>query len=209
MKIVLTLTGPSASGKSYLERLLVSRGFANIISHTTRAPRAGEVDGINYHFVSKKEFEAMDERGEFVESVNFGGSNYGGSSTEFEKCFSLEQPVVVVCEPIGRDQIIEAGARKGWHVIPVYVEAPYDVTAERMVQRLFDDMEGKGNVVREVSAFTKRLTMALSTEQGWREEARKTFCPYDFIFFRFDKEVEQEIATILFNAVVRLKVLGK
>lgn len=65
------VTAPSGAGKSTLVNALLARepGIRLSISHTTRAPRPGEENGREYHFVTEEEFLAMEARGEFLESA--------------------------------------------------------------------------------------------------------------------------------------------
>lgn len=76
---VLLISGPSGSGKSSLLNKLFSE-FKNTyfsISSTTRAPREGEIDGVNYHFISKDEFETDIKAGLFLEWASVHGNLYG------------------------------------------------------------------------------------------------------------------------------------
>ena len=76
----LVLCGPSGSGKSSLLRLLFEEfpdKFGFSVSHTTRAPRPGEIDGKHYHFTTKEEMTAAIMRGEFIESATFSNNMYG------------------------------------------------------------------------------------------------------------------------------------
>jgi guanylate kinase len=74
------IVGPSGTGKSTLARALSQKhGIPEVISHTTRAPRLGEVEGVNYHFVTREYFIQMRERGEFIEHVEYNGNLYGSA----------------------------------------------------------------------------------------------------------------------------------
>ncbi|PLW08859.1 hypothetical protein PCANC_21849 [Puccinia coronata f. sp. avenae] len=79
----IVLFGPSGSGKSTLiKKFQTSPEWANFafsVSHTTRKPRTGEADGVAYHFVSREHFDAMIQKGEFIEHAEFGGNCYGTS----------------------------------------------------------------------------------------------------------------------------------
>ena len=79
--LLFIVAAPSGAGKSSLiEALLqVDPCLKLSISYTTRAPRAGEVNGREYHFVDEKTFIAMLERGEFLESAEVHGNRYGTS----------------------------------------------------------------------------------------------------------------------------------
>jgi guanylate kinase len=72
---------PSGAGKTSLVNALLERDPAIelSVSYTTRAPRAGELDGREYHFVSREQFLAMAQRGEFLESAEVHGNFYGTS----------------------------------------------------------------------------------------------------------------------------------
>ena len=77
--LIVVLSSPSGGGKSTIaRRLLASRddiGYS--VSATTRAPRAGEADGREYHFLAPGEFARRVEAGEFLEHATYGGNRYG------------------------------------------------------------------------------------------------------------------------------------
>jgi guanylate kinase len=85
--LLLILSSPSGAGKTTLSRKLQDR-FADLrfsVSHTTRTPRANEVEGRDYHFVTRAEFETMAAKGTFVEWAEVHGNLYGTSLEEIEK----------------------------------------------------------------------------------------------------------------------------
>lgn len=78
----LVLCGPSGSGKSTLLKRLMeeySDCFGFSVSHTTRKPRTGEINGREYHFVDRYTMEAAIANGEFIESAEYSGNLYGTS----------------------------------------------------------------------------------------------------------------------------------
>src|SRR5579864_5256405 len=79
MTTVFIISAPSGSGKSTLVARLIrsTPGLKFSVSYTSRRPRGAEVDGQNYHFVSRPEFEAMIARNEFLESAEVFGNYYG------------------------------------------------------------------------------------------------------------------------------------
>jgi len=81
--IIFILSAPSGTGKTTICKLLIQKlpDLKFSISHTTREPRNGEVEGIDYHFTSKKKFEEKIERGEFLEWAKVFKNYYG---TAFE-----------------------------------------------------------------------------------------------------------------------------
>lgn len=72
------ITGPSGAGKTAVGEYLKQKGFLELISHTTRAPRPGEIHGVAYHFVSEQEFEETRK----VEESRYAGNRYGVSVKE-------------------------------------------------------------------------------------------------------------------------------
>lgn len=78
----LVLCGPSGSGKSTLLKRLLKEfpdKFGFSVSHTTRAPRAGEKNGVHYHFTNLNDTSTAIEKGEFIETAIFSGNIYGTS----------------------------------------------------------------------------------------------------------------------------------
>lgn len=76
----LVLCGPSGSGKSTLLKRLLKEfpdKFGFSVSHTTRAPRAGEKNGVHYHFTNLNDMSTAIEKGEFIETAIFSGNIYG------------------------------------------------------------------------------------------------------------------------------------
>lgn len=84
----IIIAGPSGVGKgTIINKLLESfpELFGFSVSHTTRAPRQGEVDGVHYNFVTKADFEEAVERGDFVEYAKVHTNYYGTSIQAIEK----------------------------------------------------------------------------------------------------------------------------
>ncbi len=86
------LAAPSGAGKSSLIKALLEKHDGNqqypmqvSVSHTTRKPRPGEVDGVHYHFVSHEQFEALIEQGVFFEYAEVFGNYYGTSRVTIEQ----------------------------------------------------------------------------------------------------------------------------
>ena len=109
---VLVLSAPSGAGKSSLARGLVeadpSVGIS--VSHTTRAARPGEVDGVHYHFVGEREFEAMVRAGAFVEHARVFDRYYGTSWDAVRSVLSSGHDVVLDIDWQGARQVRKAFA---------------------------------------------------------------------------------------------------
>ncbi|MEA2483945.1 MAG: guanylate kinase [Thermoleophilaceae bacterium] len=106
MAEVLVITGPSGVGKGTLIRLLLARfpRMALSVSATTRKPRPGEVDGVDYHFLSPEEFQRRIDAGEFLEWAEYAGNRYGTLRSELERD---AHPLVLEIEVQGARQVRE------------------------------------------------------------------------------------------------------
>ena len=80
--MIVVLVGPSAVGKSTIAAALVSRGYRQLISCTTRAPRPGERDGRDYHFRTQDQFDSLVAKGMLAEHSGSFGHSYGMPRTE-------------------------------------------------------------------------------------------------------------------------------
>jgi guanylate kinase len=101
------ISAASGAGKTSLVAALLQQvpGLEVSVSHTTRAPRPGEVDGVNYHFVDKDTFEAMVEAGEFIESATVFGNMYGTSRQHIQEQLLKGKDVILEIDWQGARQI--------------------------------------------------------------------------------------------------------
>jgi guanylate kinase len=90
------------------------------VSVTTRAPRAGEVDGVEYHFWTDQDFHAAHERGDFAESASVHGHHYGTLKREIEGVLSEGRIVVLDIDVQGAQQLVLALP----HAVSVFVLPP-------------------------------------------------------------------------------------
>lgn len=107
--MLIVLSGPSGVGKdSVLKLILKKRKDLRLsISYTTRLPRSGEVDGVDYHFVSKQEFEKLIDNGEMLEYATYCGNYYGTRSFEIDKELESGNSVILEIEVQGARQVIK------------------------------------------------------------------------------------------------------
>ena len=110
MARVFVITGPSGVGKGTLIRGLLERvpELGLSVSATTRAPRPGETQGVDYHFLGPEEFERRVAGGEFVEHATYSGRRYGTLRAELEGRLRRGEPVVLEIEVQGARQVREA-----------------------------------------------------------------------------------------------------
>lgn len=101
------VSAPSGAGKTSLVQALLDAdsGVQVATSYTTRDCRPGEVDGVNYHFVSKPEFQQMIEAAEFVEYAEVFGNFYGTSQKQIESLLSAGSDVILEIDWQGAQQI--------------------------------------------------------------------------------------------------------
>jgi guanylate kinase len=150
---VFVVTGPSGVGKGTLIRALRERlpELELSVSATTRAPRPGERDGVDYHFLSAEEFERRARAGEFVEHATYAGRRYGTLRAELERRTAAGVPVVLEIEVQGARQI--AGTLP--EAVRVFIAPPSrDALRERLVARGTDD---PGEVVARLQAAEAEL----------------------------------------------------
>ena len=104
---LIVLSGPSGVGKStVVRRVLARRPDAWLsVSATTRAPRAGEVDGVDYFFVDDAEFDRMCESGELLEWARYAGNRYGTPAGPVEAQRAAGHPVLLEIEVVGARQV--------------------------------------------------------------------------------------------------------
>lgn len=101
------VTAPSGAGKTSLVRELLQRDrrVRLSVSYTTRAPRPGEVDGRDYHFVSPERFMAMLEAGEFLESAEVYGNRYGTSERWIREAMAAGEDILLEIDWQGAAQV--------------------------------------------------------------------------------------------------------
>ncbi len=105
--LLFVITAPSGAGKSSLiDALLKDDPLLRLsVSYTTRAPRPGEVNGREYHFVDDRTFLAMLERGEFLESAEVHGNRYGTSQAVIREALARGQDLVLEIDWQGAQQV--------------------------------------------------------------------------------------------------------
>jgi guanylate kinase len=107
---LFVITGPSGVGKGTLIRNLLERvpDLELSVSATTRPPRPGERDGIDYHFLSEGQFERMAQAGELLEHATYSGRRYGTPRAEVEPRLRDGRNVVLEIEVQGARQVRES-----------------------------------------------------------------------------------------------------
>lgn len=152
------ITGPSGVGKGSLISLLRHRipELEISTSATTRGPRPGEQDGVDYHFLQLGEFLDRVAAGEFLEHAAYSGNHYGTLRSEVDRRVEAGSPVVLEIEVQGARQI--AGSMP--EAVQIFIAPP-------ALESLRERLEGRGTDSPE--AIARRLEVA-EAELGARNE---------------------------------------
>jgi guanylate kinase len=179
MTTVFIISAPSGSGKSTLvHRLLASDpGLLFSISYTTRPPRPSETNGIDYNFISRKDFEARLARGEFLEYAEVFGNYYGTNRETFESATHQGKDLVLDIDVQGARQLKVAIPQ----AISIFVLPPSrDVLEQRLRSRSQDSEE----------VIQRRLRGAAEEVQNYTQ--------YDFVLINRDiEEASARLASIV------------
>lgn len=205
---LITMTGPSCAGKTTLEQMLIMAGAARVISNTSRPPRAGEVDGIDYRFRSREWFEERITRGELVEFVDFGGNYYGNTEECIKDALARGDGFAVwVIEPVGHKQVKKwaenTPAGRMVHHYSVFVDGDPTVIYNRFLSRYREaiDYSTPGHVEKQAEIFAKRLALMTTTERDWVLEAQFDLNEghrlYDLYLERFNEANQADVVSWL------------
>ncbi len=136
--MLIVLSGPSGAGKdSILKKLLEKRKNLKLsISYTTRTPRDGEVDGKDYYFVDKNEFENLISDGKMLEYASYCNNYYGTPKFEIENECNKGYGVILEIEVQGAGQVL----KKCPEALSIFIVPPsLDELKRRLVNRGLDD----------------------------------------------------------------------
>jgi guanylate kinase len=160
--LLFIISAPSGAGKTTLAEQLVATTACLALSrsYTSRAPRAGETDGVDYNFVSRERFERMVAAGEFLESADVFGNLYGTRAADTNALLDDGTDVVLVIDVQGARTV----RRSGLDTTAIFVMPPSFETLERRLRGRSKDSE---------EAIQRRLQVA-------RQEVA-SFTDYDFV----------------------------
>lgn len=184
---LIVLSGPSGVGKSTVISELLSRrrDIHFSVSYTTRAPRVGEADGVNYNFVSREEFERMIAAGELLEYAQYVGNYYGTSLKVIREQLDQGVDVLLDIEVQGAAKVRE----KCPEAVLIFIIPP---SLEELSRRLYNRNTDSSDVI------SRRLEKA-------REECRESVC-YDYLVVNDNvMEAAGEILSILEAERCRVK----
>ncbi|MBQ8753170.1 MAG: guanylate kinase [Clostridia bacterium] len=138
--LLIVLSGPSGSGKGTILKQLLARRPQTVvsISATTRAPRPGEEDGVQYFFRTREEFEGMIARGELLEYAEYNGNYYGTPAPAIDRWLEEGKDVVLEIEVQGAEKVIQ----KRQDLVSIFIGIP---SLEELEHRL----RGRGTEAEE------------------------------------------------------------
>ena len=179
--LLLVVSGPAGSGKgTVLSDLLRDGDYAFSVSATTRAPRPGEVDGVNYHFLTVAEFERRIAAGEMLEYTCYCGNYYGTPKKEAEEVLAAGKHLLLEIEVEGATNVKAAYP----DAICVMLLPPSFAVQEARLR-------GRGTETEE--KITARLARA-------KEEVTHVG-KYDYVVFNYDGKMKEAADDI--RAIVR------
>lgn len=160
--MLLVVSGPSGSGKTTLCRRLADSGDVRYsVSCTTRVPRPGEVDGRDYHFLGRADFESRLAAGDFLEHAEVHGNFYDSLICEVISHLDAGEDVVMDIDVQGAEQIrncTDSVIRRAF--VDLFVMPPGE-------DELRARLSGRGTDSEEVISL--RMTNALDEMSHWRE----------------------------------------
>lgn len=150
--VLIVLSGPSGVGKGTVRKALFEEAdidFQYSISMTTRQPREGEVDGEDYFFVTREEFEARIEQGEMLEYAEYVGNYYGTPKSYIDATLAAGKDVLLEIEVQGAVQVKEKMPEGAYIFL-----TPPDLKAlkDRLIGRGTESMEVINNRVNAAKA---------------------------------------------------------
>lgn len=175
--IMLVVSGPAGSGKGTVNAMLLQRDdFAFSVSATTRAARPGEVDGVNYHFITRESFLERIDSGDMLEYTEYCGNFYGTPLKEAEEVLRSGKNLILEIEVEGAMNV----KRKYPDAVLVLLLPPsYSVQEARL--------RGRGTETEE--KILLRLARA-------KEEVALADC-YDYVVYNYDGKADDAAAKIL------------
>lgn len=191
-KHIVTISGPSLTGKTTLENYLKKEGFEAVVSTTTRVRRAGEVDGEHYHFINKDDFLSKLKHSLFVEHVEVDGNFYGVAKEDVEKALSKSGKVAIVCEPHGAKQVYEYAKKEDLNITRIFINNPRSTLFARFLERFKED--SNATVERYVSRLNNMIDFE---EQMWIRPAVDGRDSYEILFDSFDSKNERKLIDLI------------
>ena len=181
--VLLVLSGPSAVGKTTVAQRLLAEcpNLTRMVTCTTRAPREGEVDGVDYHFLSDQEFCQRIEAGEFLEHAQVYQNRYGTLKSSVTEAFKAGKDVLIVNDVQGAlalQAMARADVKLAGALITVFmILKDVDALRARILSR---GAEGEGAIEGRLSIAEAEMAQAAAfdyvVESRTRDEDFERVC---------------------------------
>ena len=155
--LMLVLSSPSGAGKTTLSKKIQQSDstFRISVSHTTRKARPNEVDGVDYHFVSKEEFKILLKKEAFYEHSEIFGNYYGTSKTSVDEIIKKKFNVLFDIDWKGAKQL---SAYNELNLLKIFILPP---SKEELEKRLISrNQDGKDSIKKRVLAYSQDIKHA-------------------------------------------------
>ncbi len=166
---MIVLIGASASGKTEIAKILVKKGFKKCITTTTREKRINEVEGVDYHFVTKEQFNSLLLKNSFVEVTHYQNNFYGTNKKD------LDLDGLIIVDPNGANAIVQL---LGKNAFVVLIKSSKKVREERMRSRKDDEVQIKVRLLNDDAIFKKKnlykTNLILKNDDETLEELAET-----------------------------------
>ena len=178
---LIVVSGPSGAGKTtVLTRVLSElKDLRFSVSHTTRIPRSGERDGVEYHFVTRREFERLISEGAFLEWAEVHGELYGTARAEYDRAVKEGVDLLLDIDVKGAGQVVQ----KFDDAVTIFVIPPSYMDLERRLRGRGPDDE---------ASFERRLAVA--------GEEMSQFRKYQYAIVNVDLEASVEALKTVIRA---------
>ena len=187
---LFVISGPSGVGKNTIIREIMNRvdGLSYSVSHTTRPPRKGEVNGKNYYFVDEETFKKMIENGEFVEWAKVYSDYYG---TSF---FSIREKLSQ-----GKDVILDLDVQGGMNIKKYFKNSTLIFVLPPSIEELKKRLKKRGTDERTIEERLSNLKYEIEMAES-----------YDFIVLndRLEDAVKETEAIIISERCKKEKRIG-
>jgi guanylate kinase len=167
--LMLILSSPSGAGKTTLTRMLLQDKSLDLtlsVSVTTRARRSSEADGIHYHFITQREFEALRAAGDLLESAEVHGHRYGTPRAPVEAVLAQGRDMLFDIDWQGAQQVRES---LGADVVSIFILPPSMAELRARLDRRAED---------SAATIADRLDNARREIERWRQ--------YDYVLINDD-----------------------
>ena len=150
--IIVILSSPSGAGKtSLVKEISLKNNYSISISHTTREPRANEIDGIDYFFINQEEFEKLIHKKKFLEHAKVFNNYYGSSKDVVFKKLDTGQNIIFDIDWQGTEQIKEKKLQ--YKIITIFILPP---SRKELIKRLLNrDIDDEKNAMERMKQFDK------------------------------------------------------